>query len=85
MERLLISQNCYLKQGVETGVDPARLSQQPKESRVSDRRGLAFEDLSWRPLASDVLEEAACLSAHGHWVYIVSAPDYAIVSGSQPT
>ena len=41
-------------------------------------------DAQWTPQASNVLEEPTCPSAHPQWVYIVSAPGYAIVSGSQP-
>jgi hypothetical protein len=37
----------------------------------------------WTPLATNVMEEATCPTAHPTWVYIVSAPGYAIVSGSQ--
>jgi len=37
----------------------------------------------WWPLATNVMEEARCPTAHPTWVYIVSAPGYAIVFGSQ--
>jgi hypothetical protein len=37
----------------------------------------------WWPLAANVMEEAGCPTAHPTWVYIVSAPGYAIVFGSQ--
>lgn len=37
----------------------------------------------WTPLSSTVLHEPACPTAHRHWTYVVSAPGYAIVSGSQ--
>jgi hypothetical protein len=35
----------------------------------------------WTPLATTVLSQPACPTAHKHWVYIVSAPGYAIVAG----
>jgi hypothetical protein len=44
---------------------------------------LAVNGARWTPLATTVLEEATCPSAHPTWIYIVSAPGYAIVSGSQ--
>lgn len=37
----------------------------------------------WTPLSGNVLHEPACPAAHRHWTYVVSAPGYAIVSGSQ--
>jgi hypothetical protein len=37
----------------------------------------------WTPLATNVMAEATCPTAHPTWVYIVSAPGYAIVFGSQ--
>jgi hypothetical protein len=37
----------------------------------------------WTPLSTNVLHEPACPTAHRHWTYVVSAPGYAIVSGSQ--
>jgi hypothetical protein len=40
-------------------------------------------DAQWMPLASNVLEEPTCPGAHPQWTYFVSAPGYAIVSGSQ--
>jgi hypothetical protein len=39
----------------------------------------------WWPLTTTVLEEPTCPTAPLIWGYIVSAPGYAIVSGSQPT
>jgi hypothetical protein len=39
--------------------------------------------VKWTPLSTNVLHEPACPAAHRHWTYIVSAPGYAIVSGSQ--
>lgn len=36
----------------------------------------------WVALSSDVLNEPACPAAHRHWIYVVSAPGYASVSGS---
>jgi hypothetical protein len=35
----------------------------------------------WTPLATTVLSQPSCPTAHKHWVYIVSAPGYAIVAG----
>ena len=37
----------------------------------------------WTPLSTNVLYEPACPTAHRHWTYVVSAPGYAIASGSQ--
>lgn len=37
----------------------------------------------WAPLPITVLYEPACPTTHPHWKYIVSAPGYSIVSGSQ--
>ena len=39
--------------------------------------------VKWTPLSTNVLYEPACPTAHRHWTYIVSAPGYAIASGSQ--
>lgn len=50
---------------------------------MSCDRYLAVTGARWTPLATNVLEEATCPTAHPTWVYIVSAPGYAIVSGSQ--
>jgi hypothetical protein len=40
-------------------------------------------NIQWTPLLTNVLDEPTCLTAHPHWKYIVSAPGYAIVAGSQ--
>jgi hypothetical protein len=37
----------------------------------------------WMPLSTNVLHEPACPTAHRHWTYIVGAPGYSTVSGSQ--
>jgi hypothetical protein len=37
----------------------------------------------WMPLSTNVLDEPTCPTPHPHWEYIVSAPGYSIVSGSQ--
>ena len=37
----------------------------------------------WTPLATTVLSQPACPTPHKHWVYIVSAPGYAIVAGKR--
>jgi hypothetical protein len=37
----------------------------------------------WTPLATTVLSQPICPTAHKHWVYIVSAPGYAIVAGKR--
>ncbi|WP_201375552.1 hypothetical protein [Ktedonobacter robiniae] len=37
----------------------------------------------WAPLSTIVLHEPVCPTTHPHWEYIVSAPGYSIVSGSQ--
>jgi hypothetical protein len=50
---------------------------------MSCDRYLAVNGARWTPLATTILEEATCPTAHPTWVYIVSAPGYAIVSGSQ--
>ena len=36
----------------------------------------------WTPLAGTILREPTCPAPHPHWSYIVSAPGYAIASGS---
>ena len=41
-------------------------------------------NIQWTPLATNVLKEPGCPAAQPQWKYIVSAPGYAIVSGSQP-
>lgn len=38
---------------------------------------------NWTPLSTNVLREPACPTAHRHWIYVVGAPGYAIVSGSR--
>jgi hypothetical protein len=40
-------------------------------------------DDHWMPLSTTVLHEPICPTAHPHWGYIVSAPGYSILSGSQ--
>jgi hypothetical protein len=50
---------------------------------MSCDRYLAVNGARWTPLATTMLEEATCPTAHPTWVYIVSAPGYTIVSGSQ--
>jgi hypothetical protein len=35
----------------------------------------------WTPLATNVLREPSCPTAHPHWEYIISAPGYSIVYG----
>jgi hypothetical protein len=37
----------------------------------------------WTPLSTTALREPACPTAPRHWIYVVGAPGYAIVSGSQ--
>jgi hypothetical protein len=37
----------------------------------------------WTPLATTVLSQPACPTAHKHWEYIVSAPGYTIVAGNR--
>lgn len=37
----------------------------------------------WTPLSTTTLSQPACPTAHKHWVYIVSAPGYAIVAGKR--
>jgi hypothetical protein len=37
----------------------------------------------WSPLSTTVLSQPACLTAHKHWAYIVSAPGYSIVAGNR--
>jgi hypothetical protein len=38
---------------------------------------------SWTSLTTTILSQPACPTAHKQWTYIVSAPGYPIVSGSQ--
>ena len=35
----------------------------------------------WTPLSTTILREPTCPTAHRHWIYVVGAPGYAIVSG----
>lgn len=37
----------------------------------------------WSSLSTTHLSQPACPTAHKHWVYIVSAPGYAIAAGKQ--
>ena len=37
----------------------------------------------WTPLATTLLSQPACPTAHKHWEYIVGAPGYAIVAGNR--
>lgn len=53
-----------------------------QQSITCDRYNLGNSG-QWAPLSSNVLREPACPAAHRHWIYIVSAPGYAIASGSQ--
>ncbi len=39
--------------------------------------------VQWTALSTTVLHEPTCPTKHPHWEYIVSAPGYSIVSGSQ--
>ena len=39
----------------------------------------------WAPLSTNQLHESACPSGRSHWNYLISAPGYSIVSGSQQT
>ncbi len=39
--------------------------------------------LDWSPLPTAVLSQPACPTGHKHWGYIVSAPGYAIASGTR--
>jgi hypothetical protein len=61
------------------------LAMQSVECGPTEQRGpaLVVNGTRWTPLATNVLEEATCSSASPNWVYIVSAPGYAIVFGSQ--
>ena len=52
------------------------------QSIACDNYGGSYSQ--WSPLSTTVLHEPACPTpTHRHWNYIVSAPGYAIVSGSQ--
>ncbi len=50
---------------------------------VSCGYNLGSETVQWTPLATNVLEESSCPTAHPLWEYIVSAPGFSIVSGHQ--
>lgn len=50
---------------------------------ISCDQYLASGDLRWTTLSTNVLEEPTCPAAHPHWEYVVSAPGYSIVPGSQ--
>jgi len=53
-----------------------------RESITCDQYGDGSH-ADWTPLATTVLSQPACPMAHKHWVYIVSAPGYAIVAGNR--
>src|SRR6266567_939343 len=53
-----------------------------RESITCDQYG-GGGHADWTPLATTVLSQPVCPTAHKHWVYIVSAPGYAIVAGSR--
>jgi len=53
------------------------------QSITCDGYGWLGNPGQWTPLSTNVLHEPACPTAHRHWTYVVSAPGYAIVSGSQ--
>jgi hypothetical protein len=53
-----------------------------RESITCDQYGDGSH-ADWTPLATTVLSQPACPTAHKHWVYIVSAPGYAIVAGNR--
>jgi len=53
-----------------------------RESITCDRYGDGSH-ADWTPLATTVLSQPACPTAHKHWEYIVSAPGYAIVTGKR--
>ncbi len=53
-----------------------------RESITCDQYGDGSH-ADWTPLATTVLSQPVCPTAHKHWVYIVSAPGYAIVAGSR--
>ena len=53
-----------------------------RESITCDQYGDGSH-ADWTPLATTVLSQPVCPTAHKHWVYIVSAPGYAIVAGNR--
>jgi len=53
-----------------------------RESITCDQYGDGSHG-DWTPLATTVLSQPVCPTAHKHWVYIVSAPGYAIVAGKR--
>jgi len=53
-----------------------------RESITCDQYGDGSH-ADWTPLATTVLSQPVCPTAHKHWVYIVSAPGYAIVAGKR--
>ncbi len=60
----------------------ARVHLLHRESITCDQYGDGSH-ADWTPLATTVLSQPVCPTAHKHWVYIVSAPGYAIVAGSR--
>jgi hypothetical protein len=53
-----------------------------RESITCDQYGNASH-AEWTPLATTILSQPVCPTAHKHWEYIVSAPGYAIVAGKR--
>jgi len=53
------------------------------ESITCDGYGGGGSRLNWSPLPTAVLSQPACPTAHKHWEYLVSAPGYAIVTGTR--
>ncbi|HEY7342976.1 MAG TPA: hypothetical protein VH591_19035 [Ktedonobacterales bacterium] len=53
------------------------------ESITCDKYEGGGSRLDWSPLPTLVLSQPACPTAHRHWAYIVSAPGYATVAGTQ--
>jgi hypothetical protein len=53
------------------------------ESMSCDHFGGVGSRLDWSPLASPELSQPDCPTAHKHWQYVISAPGYAILSGTR--
>jgi hypothetical protein len=76
----LRSQGTQVMISVPAGAKPQLLSMQ---SITCDGYGGPGNPGQWTPLSTNVLHEPTCPTAHRHWTYVVSAPGYAIILGSQ--
>lgn len=68
------------------GANPQVLAFQSKTCLDAPVRGPGlFEEPTWVPVYDNELDQLSCGTMHESWAYVVSAPGYEIVSGSQST